>query len=797
MISEIYDYIEAGFHVFGLHGASGGVCNCGDDKCKAVLKHPIMSNWQSVPRWSDEQIECFNDMGHFNSGFGVLCRGFLIVDVDARNGGVLSFMQLCNDVPSIKQCAFIVNTGSGGGSQHYYFKIPEAMHGQAFLQTLSAYKGIDFKTSGYVVGAGSLHISGATYEVEHGYPQDVADAPTELLALISRPAFYRVNNGGLDVDVDEGHIAALLGFVNADMGYNEWITIGMAIHHCLGGTGLDLWDDWSRTGAGYKGIYDLQKHWHSFGKSANPAGYGTLLHYAKEGGYCEPVTFVFDEENYNEDESEQAIDEPVNAVDANHNDDDNHIPVVVAHSAKHPLDEPVDLKRPPDFVGSLTEWINSQCLYPRENLAVAAALTAVSSLAGMRYSDTLDGMTANLFTFCVSGSATGKESVMQAYQDVLRAANVQSALHGGFKSEQEVMRNFIRNQAAFYCIDEFGITLNKLQNAVKRGGSPYLEGVVGILMSAYSKANGYLPITGDLKNDMRQALTLEYAQLDKKIENLPQDTSADAMRERLKESQEELLLAIQSVDDGLENPYLTLIGFTTGVTFNELMTFEMATNGFLARAMLFEDLETNPRRKNKFKKEKMPEYLANALRNLYSHGHYDSNESRGAGARIQQLGDKVPVPTTEDAQDALNEVYERFFALAEEHKNSTGLEAIARRGYEIAAKVSLVCALPSGLRTLEHVRFGYALAKQDIDKKIKLAYSTDNKKSADGLAARVLSLLEKGHGETLGVICSRLRGTSKPQVEALLAQMIIKKMIRQEEHIQKSNNKPFMKFFAV
>jgi hypothetical protein len=44
MISEIYDYIEAGFKVFGLHGAKGGACNCGNADCEAILKHPIMSN---------------------------------------------------------------------------------------------------------------------------------------------------------------------------------------------------------------------------------------------------------------------------------------------------------------------------------------------------------------------------------------------------------------------------------------------------------------------------------------------------------------------------------------------------------------------------------------------------------------------------------------------------------------------------------------------------------------------------------------------------------------------------------
>ena len=52
---------------------------------------------------------------------------------------------------------------------------------------------------------------------------------------------------------------------------------------------------------------------------------------------------------------------------------------------------------------------------------------------------------------------------------------------------------------------------------------------------------------------------------------------------------------------------------------------------------------------------------------------------------------------------------------------------------------------------------------QDVERNIKLAFSTDNKKSADGLAAKVLSILDNEHGETLGVICNRLRGTPKAQ----------------------------------
>lgn len=780
MISEIFDYIEAGFKVFGLHGASGGACNCGNPKCDAILKHPVMSNWQSVPHWSEDQIECFNELGHFNSGFGVLVKGFLVIDVDARNGGVASFKKLCKDIPAILECAFVVNTGSGGGSQHYYFKLNDVDARKSLMQTHKKYAGIDFKTSGFVVGSGSLHASGSNYETVKGYPQDVDFAPDDLIFLLERPTFFRVSNNGLDLDIDEQHIVNLLAFVNADCDYNEWVTVGMAIHHCLNGGGVELWDEWSSKGAKYCGGATIQKHWHSFGKTANPVGYGTLLHYANEGGYCEPVTFVYDGSlGVIDDDSSVNLDSVKN---------DKSI-------GKSLLDEPIDLKRPPDFLGELTQWINDQCLYPRENLAVACALTAVSSLAGMRYIDELDGITPNILSFCVAGSGTGKEQIMQCYLNIAKAAGVQGAIHGGFKSEQEVLRNLIRHQAAFYCVDELGLVLNKLANAGKKGGASYLEGVVGALMSVYSKANGYLPITGDLKEELKSKLLLEYAQVEKKLEKLPEDTSSDTQRQRLEEAKDAIMANINNVDNGLENPYLTMIGFTTPVTFNELMTFEMATNGFMARSMIFTDLETNPKRKTHFKKQAMHESLANALKNLYAHGHYDALER--TGARIEQLGDKTTLPTSKDAIELLNEVYERFYSLAEYHKATTGLEAIARRGYELASKVSLVCAMPSGLRTVDHVKYGYALALADVERKIKLSYSEDNKKSGDGLAAKVLSVIDKEKGETLGVICNRLRGVPKAQVETLLNEMVEKGMLNIVERVKESNKKVFRTFFIA
>jgi hypothetical protein len=115
----------------------------------------------------------------------------------------------------------------------------------------------------------------------------------------------------------------------------------------------------------------------------------------------------------------------------------------------------------------------------------------------------------------------------------------------------------------------------------------------------------------------------------------------------------------------------------------------------------------------------------------------------------------------------------------------------------LASKVSLICALPSGLRTAEHICYGYALAMQDVERKIKLAFSTDNQKSVDGLAAKVLSIVDKEHGETLGVICNRLRGTPKPQVETLLAEMVGKGMLKAVECEKNHTKVKYIRYYTV
>lgn len=749
MNNEYYDYLDAGFRVFGLHGVDNkGNCQCGNTDCEALFKHPVASNWQHTPLWSDEQLEVMEEMGQFDTGFGVLVSGYLVVDVDARNGGVESFKKLCVDlkIDLDKECGFIVASGSGSGSKHLYFKYD----GKPLKQHHDKYKGIDFKSSGYVVGAGSQHISGNEYEVIKGFAQDVGEPSEKLISLLEKPDTYRAQTSLGTVDMSLTECKEVLSYISPDCDYDTWVRIGMAIHQTFIGDGLDIWDDWSIKGEKYTTFDQLERHWHSFGKCANPVQMGTLIHYAEENGYQQSVEFDTDLEFLPSDTEENII---------------------------------VDLKRPPGLVGEIAQWINDSAMYKRESLAVAAALTAVGNIGGLRCIDDRDGMTANMIAFCVAGSSTGKEHVQQRFSDLLRCAGVVDAMHGGIKSEQEIVRNLTRHQSAYYSIDEIGIVLNKIINSKN---ASYLEGVIGLIMSAYSKADSFLPVGGDVKETLKSELKAEYAACEKM---LSQNENAEFNERRLAQ----IKRALENISSGIESPFLSIIGYTTPVTFNGLFNYEMSTNGFLSRSLIFDEPDTNPKPCKPKTKKDIPLGISNRLLALYQMGEYSSDLCQ----RVEYHGDKHPIPTDKKANELLDDILISFWEMAENSKDS-GLEAIPRRGYELTAKISFILAIPDGLRTVEHVTWAHAFVKRDIERKMRLATVNIEKDEnpTDSVAVKIQDILSTSdEGETQGVIVNRCRPHKKDVILKVLDALAERNLIKIIEYPHpKHKNKTVSKY---
>ena len=210
-------------------------------------------------------------------------------------------------------------------------------------------------------------------------------------------------------------------------------------------------------------------------------------------------------------------------------------------------------------------------MYPRENLAVASALLAVSSAGGMRYRG-VNNIAGNLFIFCVAGSGTGKENILQSYTKLMREVGIVGAVHGAIKSEQEIARNIVQHQGAFYALDEFGELLSKIQGARKKSGSAsYLEGIVGALMSIYSKSTGIYLINNDLRRSVQKELQMEANALNKAIEENEDKTGMKSVR------LESLKKQLENIETGIIEPYLNILGFTAPSRFIGLLEIGRAS----------------------------------------------------------------------------------------------------------------------------------------------------------------------------------------------------------------------------
>lgn len=736
-----YDFMDAGYRIFGLHGGDGkGGCACGNPDCQAAFKHPIAGNWQHTPEWSEEQIEAMEELGQLATGYGVIVKGLLVVDVDARNGGVESYGRLIErlGIDLAANAGLTVQTGSGQGSMHIYYTAPE---GISLVQGHPDFKGIDFKSSGFCVGPGSLHASGNTYEILFGGPDSIGEPPTELIELLKRPDSFRAEYNGSSLDVTEKDLEDMLRHISPDVDHDTWVKCGMALHHATGGTGFHLWNSWSSPGESYPGPSKLEKRWHSFGKSTNPVTLGTLIHHAEAGGWVEPVEFT-PTTWFNESDGGKANDcEPKDQEDVK--------PVVKKNSGEPFHTNGIDLLRPPGFVGDVCKWINAQSRFPRENLAVAAALQAIANI-GMRYTCEESGVTTNMFAVGVAESATGKEAILQAMAELHRAAGISGATHGAIKSDQEIIRNLIEHQVAAYLIDEFGIVLRK----VTSGKESYFEGVVGTLMSVYSKANSFYQLTGDAKRDARKELVNMIARSrDAVSKNEDPDGRILADIPRLER-------ALAMVDQGLEMPFLSLTGFTTPVTFDELVTPDQARNGFIGRSIIVREKESNPREKIGFKREPLKDKFAMSIMGIYDGGAYDPGNRR-----IGHDGAKTAIRSDKEALDMLDSLREWAHDLAEYHKEKTGFESIVRRAREMILKISLILAIPGGVRTAEHVRWAYAFVNRDIHEKIRLAYANEVSEDdpVEAIKVKIVNLLGDGHVESEGVIVGKFRAIERKE----------------------------------
>lgn len=704
--------------------------------------------------------EIWSDVYGCNGLGFALDKDHFVLDIDSRSGGLESLKELQADlgIDLAGHCSAIVKTGGNG--LHFYFSKTQ---GQNLGWKMPAkYRGIDIKQGGgFVVIAGSLHKSGVDYEWHSALKSDLEEllpVPDGLAGLLTRT--YSEHRSEMKSsgkgDIDE--IQDMLSYINPDLAYEMWVKIGMAIHQATDGGALELWESWSRGGSKYKDG-ECERKWHSFGKyGAANVGTGTLVTIAREAGW-EPnqdTNFLSPEElesikkTWDKRTEERAV-----------------LPSMAD-------DSDIDLHSPPGLLGQIYDYVYASSVFPNKNLSLACSLSILTNAIGRRYymPGRFSNIQPNMLILCIAGSSVGKDSVLGAAHKLLTSIGLGPAMHGRIKSDKDLLDALEGNQHAMYFNDEFGQFLQRLNNASKKGSASYLEGIIATIMEVFTK--GDKSVLLDISR--KDAISEKWGGIiNTAMMKLDKGDFAPGQEARVKKQLDRAKYLSDLFKDGYPNPFLSMFTTATPRSMELAFSGESTENGFLSRAMVFTENETNPLPKDDYKGPvQVPIGLTMKLKSVAlirddcPFGRVDSFEQERTALKIDA-----------DANIFIERAIGYFFDLAETQKKD-GLESLPRRALDGVIKICIGLGADGGRITLPMARYAVKLVRVEIERKIRRVMSTEGMASKDkverldGVAERILERCDTENGEVPSVIFRTVKSSSINQegFEKIMAKLV-------------------------
>ena len=178
-------FAKMGYAVLPLHGVSekngARFCTCGDRLCTSPAKHPFSRLTPHGLKDATTDPAKIRAWPHAWFNYGVVTEPFIVIDIDKRNGGIENWDALWRKPK--RHLPHTWEALTGGDGKHVFFA------NTAEVKCCNLAKGVDVKAiGGYVVGVGSIHISGITYRwAPQCAPNEVklADPPQWLLDEIA------------------------------------------------------------------------------------------------------------------------------------------------------------------------------------------------------------------------------------------------------------------------------------------------------------------------------------------------------------------------------------------------------------------------------------------------------------------------------------------------------------------------------------------------------------------------------------------------------------------------------------
>jgi hypothetical protein len=271
-------------------------------------------------------------------------------------------------------------------------------------------------------------------------------------------------------------IADALQFIpNADLDYDSWVRIGMALKGALGEDGWNLFAAWSA--ASSKDVPETTaKTWSSL--KPERIGAGTIYHHGLAGGWNpDPALVLNGGFLVNGRHPARALLERLAAPATRQ-------PATPLPRRRTPVDP--RMFQLDGALELLVDYILASAVRPQPILAIGASLCALGALIGRKYR-TQTNLRTNLYVVGMAGSGGGKDHPRGAIKEAFIAAGLQRYLGGNrIASGSGLLTALYRQPSSLFQLDEFGQFLGNVVN--KRHS--HLAEIWDLLTELYTSAGG-------------------------------------------------------------------------------------------------------------------------------------------------------------------------------------------------------------------------------------------------------------------------------------------------------------------
>jgi len=426
--------------------------------------------------------------------------------------------------------------------------------------------------------------------------------------------------------------SALAWLPNAELDYDSWMRIGMALKGALGEAGADVFADWSAQAA--KDVpAATAKAWASF--KPDRIGAGTIYHLAIERGW--------------QPDSDLRLDGST-VPDAAHPAAGllSRLGVQSDESGDAPANPPFTLVMPDGLVGDLTDYMLTTARRPQPLLSLGASLCAIGALMGRQYR-TESNLRSNLYIVGIADSGSGKNHAREIINEVFFEAGLAHHLGGNkIASGAGLLTALHRQPAILFQIDEFGMFLAA---AADRKRSPrHITEILDNMTELFTAAGGIF-------------LGAEYA-------------NRDGSNERR----------------DINQPCLCVYGTTTPLHFWGALQGANVVDGSLARFLILPSDEDYPDENIAVGIRQAPPALIRGLQRVAAGGGHHKGNLMGKTADQNTIVTPMIVPMTDEARARFKALSVELTAELRAAAGTACTAILARIG-ENALKLALIVAV--------------------------------------------------------------------------------------------------------